>query len=809
MSKKDPKDSSLQDEYFEATQHTAGDLFTVAKSIRIEDLSELDLPEIEALANEIARVVPAGNVPGLILSSLAAMGSRHIDQEESGRHIEILFRGVRQSLSKAVHGAIFGGPASVLYGYQQLLRLGGIKPEEAFREGTWQFYLEFALREDTARHANETTGFHTYLMEKRLSLSEEDQLAAWLLAVSSIVKQIEAILENEWRERMVLKVMADVVEEAKLKRTDYRNLYKSWEKQRPYHNGNVEHGGLFFEYRRQEFNRFLQPYYDLLKRNIQKTYEERFKLLEQEVLPAYVKQMTWLAYLEPGQYREVRTHYDLSQATIGVIHQGRYYFVNLLEVSDMEAAREVASAILSNRGGNPANLDDALVRVSRANHPALRKRLNAGIRKELEAFRYAPVLINWDKNVASRRPLAIIRQEKRGVGDHPLTLFRTDDSMVFDQSHIFFDGVWGAAIAQIMTNEATDWARKVAQAPAPQSSAKRTFNNPNLRVSKKVLDELSQYEIPMEISAENTSIKLKNVVRLRTILKQRSDLAQVTVNDLFILYRGLHAQRYKPSPKLEGMLQLLQADKKPKSQRAYEVISQSIASVQNKNPAILIPIDASQFNPRDRVFPTTFRNPIADLPNYHNNALKALRAYEVAPDDDKEQAYAVLHRERAVYLRILGGFGQILTRYKEIALLGQSTSNATIKILANLPDSLRKVLDTIPGRFDMLNEVIKGEEVFSNTGRVVSGSSLRRFITAKDDNQQKKLSWGVITDDNNTVHLSLRDFRPYVGVLHELGMDHLSTLVVEDYLESFAKGFNYFIVELAEIMVASQAITSK
>jgi hypothetical protein len=146
----------------------------------------------------------------------------------------------------------------------------------------------------------------------------------------------------------------------------------------------------------------------------------------------------------------------------------------------------------------------------------------------------------------------------------------------------------------------------------------------------------------------------------------------------------------------------------------------------------------------------------------------------------------------------------LMRKHKEIALSGQSTSTASIKMLAWMPDVIQQLLDEIPGRFDVLNEVIKGEEVFSNVGRVAKGSTLRRFITAKDDNQQKTLAWGVLTDDQDVVHLALRDFRPHVTLLAEMEHSELANLITQDLLNSYAEGFNAFIRELREITASSR-----
>jgi hypothetical protein len=59
---------------------------------------------------------------------------------------------------------------------------------------------------------------------------------------------------------------------------------------------------------------------------------------------------------------------------------------------------------------------------------------------------------------------------------------------------------------------------------------------------------------------------------------------------------------------------------------------------------------------------------------------------------------------------------------------------SAIKLLAHLPKPMQRLLDQIPQRFDVLNDIIKGREVFSNVGAVAADSTLTRFMTAKDDN---------------------------------------------------------------------------
>jgi hypothetical protein len=391
-----------------------------------------------------------------------------------------------------------------------------------------------------------------------------------------------------------------------------------------------------------------------------------------------------------------------------------------------------------------------------------------------------------------------IRQGKRGIGDHPLTLFFTDESTVFDLSHIFFDGVWGAAFAEIMTNEAVAWAFHLSQIPAvtiPHAAVKPL---PPITAPPQAYQMAAQARLPHEAYAESVAIRLAPVLDLRRFFRTRNEIVRITVNDLLVLYRSLHNRRYAPS---NDLLRRLEALRSENYVEAYTAVAVALERIPQNNPALLIPIDASQASPQERVFPTTFRNPMPNLLHEHDAALAQLRAYEQAAKHE-ERLFKAFHQQRVLYLRMIASFGALMYRYKQIALSGQSTSTATIKLLAHMPEAVQRLLDEIPGQFHVLNEIIKGEEVFSNIGRVPVGSSVRRFVTAKDDNQQKTLAWGIVTDDRDVVHVSLRDFRPHVQLLWRIGRHDLANLITQDFLDSYVDGFNLFVRELRQITVA-------
>jgi hypothetical protein len=789
--------------YQQASLKTANDLRTIAMSINAPQLSHLSLPDIDSLTDEVARVVPAGNVPGIILSGLARLGQREVAPADTQKHLGLLFRGVQQVLDRAVYSTFFAGPAAILYGYQRLLQLAGKDLDSAFPYGTWQFYLEFALREDSARHTNESVGFHERLAQHSIALTEADMLTAWVLATAYFLRQLPDILANEWSERVAMKVMLEVGGDLIYTSRQDQDIYSAWEHVRPYQRGADAGSDDYPAYRRRVFETFLKPYFDRMPAAIQTAYQNRFSELAHTQLPAYQEQMSWMAYLDPGAYNETRQPYSADDACIGVIWQGRYYLLELASLQDPHFTRQSIASILDTPSRQPpAALDEALVAAKRSDHPALRKLLDKTAAGELETLRRAPVLINWDERDA-RESLVLVRRGKRGVGDHALTIFRTGESMVFDQSHIFFDGVWGAAVAEILTNEALSWAGYLAQLPAVSPTQHGVYS-PTMQAPPAFVQKAREAAIRVETGAENTTIRLQAIMTLRKLLKQRSDLAQITVNDLLLLYRGLHARIYRPSPQLRQALDKLAGDRRRDAQRARDIIERELARLTDQNPAVLIPIDASRHDPRERVFPTTFSNPLSDFYDQHQHTLDTLRAYKSRSDSNRDSAFQAFREAQLTYLRLIGGIGELLSRYRQIALTGQSTSTATIRLLGHLPAPLQKLLDAIPNKFDVLNEVLKGEEVFSNMGRVAKTSSLRRFITAKDDNEQKTLAWGVLTDAQGVVHLSLRDFRPHVSVLHELGMAGLAQQITQDYLNAYADGLNQYVAELREIVIASR-----
>ncbi|MDM8521282.1 hypothetical protein QUF64_14650 [Anaerolineales bacterium HSG6] len=836
-------------------------LYTLKDAVSTQDLtlySNRPTEEVEALQKEVANVVPAGNIVALVTSSLAGLRGRKLPDNQAQSDVSALLRGI-EVLPRTVFGTFFVPTAAILSAYQTLLTLTGKDQESAFPNGLWQFYLEFAMREDSANHANETIGFQTALTRYSLNLDSVNQLAAWVCAASQIYFQYDDIILNDWREQVYLNLFEEVVNEVGLgEKLQFQRLQKSWATQKPYQRGHdTSQDENYALYRRRRFDNFIESRLKFLPPEHQQTISDRYKTRMDEELHAYQEQMTILSTLNPERYREVRQPLSLWQTKVGVILNGSYYLIpacytdqagrpilfqdttpnapfyalrvdshgrmysqqghvlgvarsgqvydgkqqlhGYLRPAHYQTIRQQIAAIYQQAKNRPSTemltlpeFDQQLLQVGRTEQDRARSQLDK--KDQLAALKTAPILINWDEQSADK-PLAYIRKGKRGVNDNPLTIFHTDQSMIFDQSHIFFDGIDGLAISEILTGEAISWAVYFTNLSTPEPSAMPI--QPLQLTHEPVLENFTQVST-IEISGESLTINLTNLNRLRKQLpKHHFKKKKPTVNDFLILYRCKFGFEYQFSEEIEAYLTELESTGSRQALEAVNLVRNITAKLQSNNPSILIPLSAAGVKPRDRLYPTTFRNPFGEIWGGHYKTVTMLDRYLAMPNPINWSKFA---DSRGAFLTQLSYFIDLLDAYKRVALQGGSTSTATMKLLAHLPNAFREILNEIPERIDVLNEVLKGEEVISNVGRVANGSSITRFISAKDDNENKTLVWGVVSDNNDNLCLSLRDFRPYIAAFAKIDRLDIAQLVVDHLVESFAVGFNTFINSLLDIM---------
>lgn len=798
----------------EEAQHLTA--MSLAKMIQTtEELTRLQLQDVTELAEEVSRVVPAGNVVTMVLSQLSSIKGRRVSDQETRRMLSLLNKGMATFLDRAAYLTFFTTPALLIGGYQLLLKAAGKNPDDAFPNGTWQFYLEFGLREDSGRHACETVGFQQKLVEEKLQLSDGDVLASWIIAASWLLMSYDALVGQEWNERRLLRELTQKLNDD--------HVAKVWLARRPY-GVPITSDEDYVAFRQRTFFEFIR---DMLATKYRQTQVERTanawtfgdETLVAEARRAYQEQMSILATLNPEEFNDLRIPLDLNECYVGVIYKGTYYAIPVFHRQmplDYMTIRALAQGIISSTVVNRKqknNLDQLLVNIPRQNQAEVRSQLPPTTLAELERLRRVPVVLNWDTEtvdvLSSKKvaPLADIRREgRRAIGDHALTIFRTKDSFVFDQSHIFFDATWGMAISEIMTNQAVRYARALDNQPP--------IDAPGLRPS--IIDLSFPPELPnrikrfvdetYEISAETSTSIVAEINELRRLLKKRNEDIQITVNDFLVLYRSLFNQYYKPSRKVLDALEGLRR-RDVEGAKAADDIQAMLKELSATLPAFLIPMDASAINPSDRIFPVTFRPqpPWTDIANEHESTWSLLLECQTnSIGRQGRDAWNSFYEARNRYLEMLRMFGVLMLKYKEVALSGKSFSTATLRILASVPKRLQPMFRNIPDRIDILNDMLKGTEVFSNAGKVAETSSLTRFITAKDDNRKKTLCWGIMTRADDEMVISLRDFRPQLSVLVKQNAYDVAKLITEDFLEGYAAGLEGYIRELTEIVKSSR-----
>ncbi len=776
--------------------------------------------EIDEVVDRVSQVLPAGNVPEMVLSGLMRLGERKLQKENVANDLALLMRGVEGTLDKAAYLGFFGGPAAAIWAYQELLGLVGKNPDDAFPEGVWQFYVGYALREDTARHTNETHGFDTALQQHHIHLDPVERMTAWVMAAIVCLHQYDEFLATEWKERTATCILRRLTQGQKGEGY-YADLYRQWGEQKPYsREADAVDDEVYPVYRWNKFKRFIHSSVRSLPPAMVEEWKKRLTQLEREQLPRYQRQMSILTTLIPGNYEETRHPIPLEHANIGLIYHGHYYLIPVCEPgtrkrTHIDSVLNRIAAIVGLAEGvekesTPVSLT-ALARTKRAALAGLSSKLSTAFTESLHPLTTTPILLNFDAQDRNL-PLADIRQAERGLGNHPLTVIAAQEvgvsaregkrggSFIFDQSHIFFDGAWGAAFAEIFTNEAISWAVYLHQFPldhfTPFPPLRLTFTP-----SPADLTLIAQApKTTLEASAETEAVNIRAIVHLRRLFKMRSDLLHLTVNDILVLYRAIHARTYQPS--VELVHQLRELANQPDTQAAAQAALRAMTEQTKINPTVLIPVDASVCNPPERVHPMSFEVPLAqlDLLNLHGRTVEALNEY----DRGVKTAYAKFDDLQRKYLLTLASLGEVFHQAKEVAISGQSASVSSLKMLAHFPAPLQKLLDSYSGRFGWVNDMIKGREVFSNIGRVVYTSTLSRFMTAKDDNDQKDLAWGVLTNKDDLLYLTLRDFRPHVAALAAVGHKKLADAIALDYLNGYASGLNNYLRDLHRITVASR-----
>lgn len=790
--------------YAEASLQTANDLRSVAKSQHFTQLSPLTLPQIDAVVDLISEVLPAGNIPSIILSNLVNHANRRPPPETVRRDINLLYQGLEQTVARVKHGAKFAGPAAVLWGYQNLLKLAGKEPETSFPEGLWQFYVDYAFREDTARYTIETHAFGTVLRRHEITLSTVQRITAWVMAAGQLLHQYDHLLLNRWRERVYVALLQQACAGGPYQAA-VANLGEEWAKMRPFNRGHdADPSQDYATYRRAKFDKFLRGALAGLDEHTRYQWNQLVQAAKPQSAE-YQQQLSLLGYLEPTAHSDIRQPLTLRDAHVGLVYQNRYYVLPICQPgsdlpADVATVLGQVAQIVGRPTGSAALPLSMLTSIKREEWASLRPTLNGTLLDSLQALRRAPIIFNADQQLATAT-LSNLRRAERGVGDHPLTIFDVQRTAVFDASHIFFDGSDAAEVAEIVTQEALAWGVYLSQSnePAQEVEMVRPLTFPFEREEQIFIQQAPK--ITSELTAESQLVQIKPIVALQKIFRMRSDLLYMEVSDLLVLYRAIHNFTYQPDPDLVQAVAVLKSDRK-----LYETAEAVEAMwARPQNPSLLIPLVAHQ-DPRERIYPLLFEVPVRELRllQLHQETLAALVAYETAAPHDRLHTYTEFDKLQRHYLATLAGFGQILAAAKQMAQSGHSRGQEVVRMVAGLPPSMKNLFDQLSDRSEILNNVLRGSEIFEWVDVSTSVNSVSRFMGGKEDSDQKTLVWSGLLDAHENLTLTLRDFRPELVALVAGGRQQLAKQLSEHYLVSYARGVNTFIGALRRITKSSR-----
>lgn len=799
----------------------------------------------------------SNTLAGLIRSGFSLLAARRVRLQGGLPHGPLSSGSVANFLLYVLLIVI---PALLLSLYQIVRGVITGKPR-AHCQGSWQFYLHTGLREDLAHHTNETAGYHA---ERPAQATELDDLTAWVMAVIQLLWNYDDLMGVVWDEWVLLRLVGEAAHaEGQGREEPFVRLQRQWEVRRPY---TAPLNGTYADIRRAAFNEFLAPRLQALPDKRREEVHRQHQLLAAARREAFQEQMSLMATMQPGRFTDTKRSVPLWQAGIGLIIGGEYYLIDMVDHGeqgapvvqgyagrqwqlhirnghpvtpageplvlkydkfyrvedgepvgylDMASASRIKGqlrAILSHaarrqaagatRTRSEAPVDILLAETPRQAQARLRHLLPAATRASLAELARAPVIINWDGQ-SPDRSLAELRRAQRGVGDHALTIMRTDSSFVFDQSHVFFDGTWSLAMAEVLTSAAVRWcARCTTIAPVEAAPARRLALEPS---STFLAEAHARREVP-EISAETTIWDVSNVFALRKRLAQTG--TRLTINDLLVITRILHAAHYQPSRTIQVEVDELRISARTAAdRRTVKAITRSLQRGRVINPALLIPVDASPNDPRERIFPITFRNLADSLVWVWDEAWEAYQAYRrIEPPNTPEgvAAFRAFALKRTLLIGNLRAFSYLLDANKAVATRGDSLNIAILKLLVGLPSWLQHALKAIPEHFPSLNEIIRGDEVYSNVGQVAQGSSLTRFMTAKDDGNTKALAWGVMTDNSDRLIVTMRDFRPHVKPLALAGRLDLAYRMAHDYVIAYTADLIGLVARLSAMLQAEE-----
>ncbi|WP_236339979.1 hypothetical protein [Paenibacillus plantiphilus] len=530
----------------------------------------------------------------------------------------------------------------------------------------------------------------------------------------------------------------------------------------------------------------------------------------EKALPAYQRQMSLLQSLRPGRHGDVPVPISVDKLNIAVWKGNRYVLIPVYvpdqgratgsyRMISKEEIRGYAEYIGELPDEGPVSLNPSLPRILRRYQHDVRKRYSPEVLDKLEVLASAPVVINWNIHDASRN-LSSIRQTQRGGNDQPLTLIRTERGMVFDFSHILFDGLWASRVAHYIANFTISITKGldeledtvVASAKAPSfldAPADRQEDSHPLAVLAARPDRVQTVQLERdadnkereaphtdklvhEVSAELGGIALKSITTPLQLMNQQG--IKITINDLLLLARLLHAKTYRPSMDVEQALACLSDPKEARS--AARLWRQRMEKERQCPPALLIPVDVTERDPKERLYMTSIRPD--DLPQGLLEQLAQLIHLRSARLNSFPTIMTGINER-------LAEAGLIFRKKFHLALQGKSFSTKASRLFVASPYPMRDAGDWVTEQVKGLQTRVKGDELFSSLGQMPPWSTAIRFMSARSKGKTQQRVWGIMTDNRQRLMITLRDFHPLTVMLIRNGQGNLAASILQDYLNSF------------------------
>ncbi|NDJ51506.1 MAG: hypothetical protein GYB68_00305, partial [Chloroflexi bacterium] len=513
---------------------------------------------------------------GMIRSGFTLLDARRVrlDREQD------TFEGRLQDwANKLLYTGAIVVPGVFVNLYQQMMT-AVTGEERGYSNGAWQFYLQRLLREDLAHFTVETEGYHDERPENAVELDDITAWVMALIQFVWSYEELMGVVWDEWTMLRIVAETAEAyglsgdprfarIQRDWLQQRPYGaplNGTYADVRRAAFEEFIMPKLELLPDDAHEEFTNRFTDAADIEREAYQKQMSILSRLIPNAFMDAKEEIPLWnasVALVINGRYYLIRmaAHDEKGRPTVYgqggsnwplivkdgipytpdgrrlVLRREQLYvensneWVGYLDMASVAQVKWQLKGILEEAAKHKEEapiqgneIDILLCETPRRNQKRLRSLLPEETQRELEIFKSVVVVINWDErdrtvdnNPNNLRPLAELRRAHRGIGDHALTIMRTKDSMLFDLSHVYFDGVWALAMSEVLTNSSVRWCeRSISILPYEAPPARVLL----MRDSPAFFKEGETLRQPPEISAETTIHSIYMILQLRKMLQQ-------------------------------------------------------------------------------------------------------------------------------------------------------------------------------------------------------------------------------------------------------------------------------------------------